>query len=185
MARWCWDYRHHRVLDRDGRGGGGHPGWPYLLFSVLAVLGAAIYLAGRNIKYGDRHHQLIAARATAPPDNQAPNGQFIGLVDGARWHSGDLVSGSVIGVPPKTEPWLLIRDVRQDIFRPQKLFLDMHDRFRVPVHLNGSNSDDEFLLLLVLIGARVPFSDPMQNLPPGVRILDQRTVKLTFERREH
>lgn len=164
--------------------GGRHPGWPYLLFVSLAIAGAALYAVGQSGSQTSRGSHRAAVQAMKPSNSGKPQGKFYDLADGAKVRSGYLVNGTVTNSLPGTEPWLPVRSVNNQVFEnATKLFLDMHNRFRVPIDFGGPFRY-EYLLFLVLANRETAGQfddyhlDEMTDFPPDVRILDQRRVVL-------
>jgi hypothetical protein len=161
--------------------GGHHPNWPYLLFGVLTVVGICLFFAGQGNSQISRGERPVSVPTMTPAYALQSRGTFTSPANGANVASKEVVNGSVI-IGSRAEAWLLVRSIKSQIFTDHyKLFLDMHNRFQTPLWLIGSQGD-EYLLLLVLANQKTSrkFYHDMPELPRGVQILDQRTVKLWY-----
>jgi predicted nucleotide-binding protein len=91
----------------------------------------------------------------------------------------EVVSGVVVGLPPRTEAWILVQPSFEGTYWPQRnLPLDQTGSFRAMAQFGRStttNIGEEFILLLVMAppdaSARFRDSQGLPELPPGVQTL--------------
>jgi len=164
--------------------GGRHPDWPYFVFGTVTLIGFGMYLTGR----GGWHASAvrILGGIYSNPGEEL-RGRIAGLPIRSKVAYQQSVGGVVTGVPAGVELWLLVRPLKEGRFWPQeRLLLDMSGRFRALARFGRgatSDVDEEFLLLLVVAPMQAseefrtrPRERGLDELPEGVKTLDQRTV---------
>jgi hypothetical protein len=120
------------------------------------------------------------------------SGQFTGLPDGSKVDWQPQISGTVRGLPPGTDAWIVVYPELAPAYWPQPgpLQLDSADGFRTSVYIGAGatqNIGEKFIVRLVITAPAAsarfraflgppPQSQGLSTLPPGVQTLATITV---------